>query len=261
MHGNKLMNRSVISNRLRLAVLLTGLTLLATGLFWLAGELLFTHAEAVRVAPAWLIYLLTVGVEAGEYTTIVYIPVFLGLIIIGQWLFLRPRSDWRVQLAESGRPLRTAVATAAFLAMLLSGGLILTLLELFKPGLPGHIFDGLDGNREYTGPLVWFYLTGLLLWLLWAIIFYVYWRQGRQTTRLGRMIAGLLAGSILELFVAIGVYAWNPQKEDCWCARGSYTGLVFGATVMIWLFGPGLLLLFLKKQRDRRARQDATIAP
>jgi hypothetical protein len=68
------------------------------------------------------------------------------------------------------------------------------------------------------------------------------------------MINSLITGSIMDLFVAIGVYAWNPQQDDCWCARGAYTGLVLGATVMIWLFGPGIILLFLRRQRERSAR-------
>lgn len=242
--------------RLRLAVLLSGLTCLAAGLAWLAGYLIISEADtdALTVAPAWLIYILTIGIDDSEDVVIAYTLIFLGLIVATQWLFLRPRGDWRVQLAETGRPMKTAIATAAFLAMLLSGGLILTLLDVFSPDTVTRIFDELDGNGEHSGALIGFYLTGLLVWLLWAFIFYIYWRPGVQATRLGRMVAGLLAGSVLELIVAIGVYAWDPHEEDCWCARGSYTGLVFGATVMIWAFGPGLILLFLKKQRDRQAK-------
>ena len=245
------MKPSTIPTRLRLAVFLTGITCLATGLLWIAGELVFSDTDAVRSAPAWLIYLLTGGYDAGEEIRIAYTLVFLGLIILSQWLFLRPRGDRRVQLSESGRPMKIALVTAAFLAMLLSAGLILTLLEVFDPDITGAIFDGLDGGDRDTSSLIGFYLVCLLVWLTWAVVFFIYWKQDRMITGTGRMITALLAGSILEFFIAIGVYAWNPNKEDCWCARGSYTGLVFGATVMIWAFGPGLVLLFLKKQRDR----------
>ena len=247
------MNFHVLSNRFRLVILLTGLTCLATGLAWLAGSMIITDEGALQAAPAWLVYLLTGGFDAGDDVLIAYYLLFLGLVVIAQWLFLRPRGDWRVQLAESGRPMKTAIVTAAFLAMLLSVGLILTLLDVFSPDTATRIFDELDSNAGHRNALYGFYFTGLLTWLLWAAIFYIYWKPGVRATRLGRMVAGLLAGSILELIVAVGVFAWNPDKEDCWCARGSYTGLVFGATVMIWAFGPGLILLFLKKQRDRQS--------
>ena len=58
-------------------------------------------------------------------------------------------------------------------------------------------------------------------------------------------------GSFLEMFVGIGVFAWNPQKEDCYCARGSYTALIFGGTVLLWCFGPGIILLFLREKYRR----------
>jgi hypothetical protein len=48
------------------------------------------------------------------------------------------------------------------------------------------------------------------------------------------------------------VYVWKTDEDDCWCARGSYTALVFSATVMLWAFGPGLLFLFLREARYRR---------
>jgi hypothetical protein len=66
------------------------------------------------------------------------------------------------------------------------------------------------------------------------------------------MARGLIIGSVLELIVAAGVFIWKTDEDNCWCARGSYTGLVFGATVMIWAFGPGLLFLFLREQAYRR---------
>ena len=38
----------------------------------------------------------------------------------------------------------------------------------------------------------------------------------------------------------------HGQDKHCYCARGSYTGLVFGGTAIIWLLGPGVFLLFLR---------------
>ena len=63
----------------------------------------------------------------------------------------------------------------------------------------------------------------------------------------GRIIRGLIAGSILELFVSIPIFV--TRQDDCYCARSSYTGLVFGATALLWAFGPGVLLLFLREKR------------
>ena len=244
---------SNIVYRLRWAILLIGLTSIATGLFWLFQGLLVHIEEIIPIVPAWFTFLLTGGEEGifGEEGMLkdyegrsIPITFFLGVILLAQWLFLRPRQDWQVKLAETGRPMKTARAVAAFMAMLLSIGVIATLLEIQTSE------DWLETIDFPSG----LYAVMLFFWVMWAVVFYVYWKEGERLTQLGDMIRGLVVGSFLEFFIAIGVYVWNPHNENCECARGSFTGLAFGATVMIWAFGPGLLLLFLKKQRDKRKR-------
>jgi hypothetical protein len=70
----------------------------------------------------------------------------------------------------------------------------------------------------------------------------------------GRVIRGLIAGSVLELFVAVPIYA--TRQDECYCARGSYAGLVFGTTVLLWAFGPGVFLLFVKEKHRREKLLD-----
>ena len=43
----------------------------------------------------------------------------------------------------------------------------------------------------------------------------------------------------------------SKDDNDCYCATGSYTGLILGGTVLLWTFGPGLVLMFLR-EKDRR---------
>jgi hypothetical protein len=166
-----------------------------------------------------------------------HVALFFGVLLLSQWLFLRPRRGWSVRLSETARPMRTAVPAAAVMAMMLSLAWIATLLEWI-----GLWDEAVDGDRWRVFPLgVW------IAWLLWAAVFFAYWRKGTRFEQLRKMAKGLIVGSVLELFVATGVFLWNKDDDDCWCARGSYTGLVFGATVMIWAFGPGLLFLFLRE--------------
>lgn len=206
------------------------------------------------VAPEWFIYLLTggedglfklLGFDQGRIDNAVTLTLFLGFILLTQWLFLLPRRHWRVRLAQTGRPMGTSVLTAALMATLLSVGMGATLLDLSSRNW-----------LEQIGSLTGFYTILLVLWLLWTIVFFLYWRSKDRLTRLSWMLNCLITGSIIDLFVAIGVYAWNPQQDDCWCARGAYTGLVLGATVMIWVFGPGVLLLFLHRQQIQKERNN-----
>ncbi|MGC8540669.1 MAG: hypothetical protein ACP5QA_08580, partial [Phycisphaerae bacterium] len=73
-------------------------------------------------------------------------------------------------------------------------------------------------------------------------------------TQLERTLRVLFAGSILELLVSAPVHVMvlrSKSKGECLCETGSYTGLVLGGTVLLWTFGPGIVLLFLHEAARR----------
>lgn len=169
--------------------------------------------------------------------------LFFGLLFLSQWWFLRPRSGRTIQLNTTGKPLKSAVIIAAFMAMFLTVGVLACVLEIFQKWKtffsPDH------------GMIVW--ISMLLIWFAWAGIFYVYWRQGDRYTQFGKMIRGLVAGSVIEAVVAIPVHIVATRKTQCYCEHGSYTSLVFSGTVLLWAFGPGIYLLY-KREKYRQQR-------
>jgi hypothetical protein len=222
-------------------LLVLALTCLLLGLWWIAGPLLPSNSEPTAVPIFWWLPtgLLNFVLPEEASESAVYgfhLAVFLGGMFLTQWMFLRPRRGWTVRLGETARPMKTAVVAAAFMAMMLTVGALATLLEL------ADLWDDAIED-EWMVPV-----ASSVVWIVWALVFYAYWRKGTRFDQLTMMAHGLIVGSVLELLVATGVYVWKPDSEDCWCARGSYAGLVFGATVMIWAFGPGLLFLFLREQ-------------
>jgi hypothetical protein len=175
-----------------------------------------------------------------------------GLLVVGwllttQWMFLRPRRGWSAQLSERGRPLRSAILAAAFVATLITGGLVYSLLELAKPFA-----------RETWA---WFELPILAIWAVWALVFLRNWGRGSRYDQLDRMTRRLLAGSVLELLVAIPADVVAARKEDCYCTRGTYWGIVMGGIALLWSFGPGVVLLFFRAKVDREKRTDGHHRP
>ena len=154
--------------------------------------------------------------------------------------------------------MKRAVFGASLMAALLTIGALVTLLEL-----PGWWQELLESDwwklSQFVPSAFWPGLVALAIaWLIWSVIFYIYWRRGDRYTQLHRMTQGLIAGSILNFMVSLAVQIAtgpannqpvNPSKgEDCYCARGSYTGLVFAGTVLLWAFGPGIVLLFARER-------------
>lgn len=234
------------ASRLRLMLLILGVLCWIPAIFWLFNPLW----------PQWHI----VGGETGtglvgvmliewdERPYLIACCVYLGLFLLSQWLFLSPRGPFRINLAATGRPLKLSVIIAALMAALLSFGLIASLLEI--PNWWMRFFGGnSDGDHR-----VWLWIILAACWLFWSIIFFLFWRTGDRNTQLSRMLRGLFAGSILELLVAGPVQVWilrRHEEHECYCARGSYTGLIFGGTVLLWVFGPGLALYVLREKQRR----------
>lgn len=246
-----------IAYRLRWLVLIVGLLCLAAGVFWLTNPLW----------PQWEVFSGPMDIGAGLMGVMGwwfadqgtpklfdhgYGPVlagYLGVFLLTQWLLLAPRRDWQVRLARTGRPMKRAVISAGLIGAVLTVGLFATIMEVGGWWL--DFIRGADGPDE---PQCWLPLCAMAIaWIAWSAVFFVYWRQGDRYTQLGKMIRGLLAGSFLELIAATAVYAWDPhEQQECYCFRGSYTGLVLGGTVALWCFGPGIVLLFMREKYRRR---------
>lgn len=227
----------MLARRLRFALLVLGLALTAGWLLWV----LWPEAwEDVVDPPAGLLGTPIVLADGEEEYRAFAFP-FVGIVLLTQWLFLRPRRGWTVRLGEHGRKLGLAAFGAAFAAALLTAGLVATLLEI--PDWWTELYE--EGGMA---PLL---LAVLGLWVLWTVVFYAYWRAGDESTRLTRIVRGLVAGSFLEILVATPVHITCYKRDDCYCARGSYTGLVFGGTALVWAFGPGIVLLYLHERKRR----------
>ena len=174
--------------------------------------------------------------------------IVIGVIFLLQWLFLRSGKNWKIRLTTEGRPLKTSIFAAGLMATLLTTGGITLLLELpdwWQP-LQG---DKNGGFYTYSIPIIWAVM--LVIWAIWAWIFFIYWKQGDRYTQSGKMIRGLVAGSILEIIVAVPVHIWATRQRECYCCRGTYTTLILASTVLIWAFGPGIILLYMREKYRR----------
>ncbi len=176
---------------------------------------------------------------------------FLGIFLLMQWLFLSSRGSWRLRMSLEGPPPRRAALAAGFMGMLLSIGLIATLMELPDWWLRFTARDGADGKSGQHFGVVWIIM--IAFWVFWTFVFHRYWKSLDRYTALRKVIRWLIAGTILELIIAAPAHAiiLNERGGDCYCARGTWTGVAFGATVALWLFGPGAFLLFLREKRRR----------
>lgn len=245
-----------LAYRLRWWILIVGLMFMAAGVAWVILPVWPGMGRDENMMGIWgtpaMIPLTDMVDNIFGTEKIAYafnIVLYIGAFLVTQWLFLRPCRGLSVDLTRSARPTKRSVIVAALMATLLSIGGIATLLQIpnwwrivLKYTSPG----GTDGDHDFPHFGVWIAMA--LMWAGWSWVFFKYWRQGDRYTQFGKMIRGLVAGSVLEMIVAGPVQAFSYSEEDCYCCKGSYTGLIFGGTVLMWAFGPGVVLLFLREK-------------
>ena len=170
---------------------------------------------------------------------IIHVCLIWAFIFFAMWWFLAPRRNWLKIMSTPATPMKRAICIASLLSTMLSLGIFWLIIELC---------DAEPDASTITFSVV-SYGSFLLIWGIWAFIFYKYWRQGDRYTQLGKMTRGLFAGSIAESIVSVIVFATNPHNNDCYCFRGSYFSLIISLTVIFWCFGPGLVFLYMRERR------------
>ena len=223
------------------------------GVWWILG-VLWDKGAGLAGTPsiAFPLPLHPLVKEMDRVGYVVFVIIYLAVFFLSQWFFLCPGRMWKMKVQAEGRGMKLSAIGAAFAITLLSVGLLYSILDLLA-----------EVQFEDSAPYfscAWFSLNYILLfiplavWCFWSVIFCIYRRQMDHYTWVGKVLKALIGGTILEVFVSVPVYA--TRQEDCYCVRGSYAGLVFGATVLLWVFGPGVFLLFLREKQRREKLLD-----
>jgi hypothetical protein len=248
MKGRIMIRARKIAASFRWLLLVFWILGIGLGIWWTFGVLLDKGAGLMGTpAIAFPVPLYPALREMDRLHYLIFVAFYLGLFFLSQWFFLRPRRIWKIKVQPEGRPMKLSAIGAAFAVALLSIGLFYSLLDL----LPKAAFE--DGPPYFACKWFSYHHTLLFvppaLWCLWSALFYIYQRERDHYTWVGKVLRALVGGTILELFVSIPIYV--TRQEDCYCVRGSYAGLVFGTTVLLWAFGPGVFLLFIREKHRR----------
>lgn len=190
--------------------------------------------------------------------------VWIGVSLLGQVLLLLVPV-----VAAEGRPQRrrrlfVPVITSAFLLALVCVSAVTSIAA----GIWGDHVDKLfsvfgdDDNRKVTASIVYFVVT----WTVWALVFRRFLKTTDPDALIRRLMRWLLAGSILELLVAVPSHVIVRHRNDCCAPFVTFWGIATGLTVMLMAYGPGVYFLFAKRMRDLRskmaeARQPSTGNP
>ena len=132
---------------------------------------------------------------------------------------------------------------AAFLLTVLVVALLFSLLELFRQ----------DSDTAYKTWMLWTFIG--VNWIGWSIAFLVTYAQHDRYTFAQKLLSALFRGSLLEFLVAIPSHVIVSRRPGCFVGTLTGLGVSSGIAVMLWAFGPGIILLFLRNKYKGQSRQ------
>jgi len=141
-----------------------------------------------------------------------------------------------------------AIASALMTALLILGASL---------SLSEALFDGSSSDLLYQVPLG----IALASWLLWSIVFFRWGRSMEPRDWVTRTSRLLFRGSILELLIAVPSHVVARSRD--WCCAGVMTafGLMCGTAVMLFSFGPAVLILFLQRWKKIHPPEQSAAGP
>ncbi|MEY3027296.1 MAG: hypothetical protein RLZZ238_2193 [Planctomycetota bacterium] len=162
----------------------------------------------------------------------------------------------RPALVEEGHSLRATVVAAIVLAVLLSGGLLLVAMQavILAFGAPDEAsFEAIADHGIELPVTTGFLAAWGAIALGWTMLL---WRAGasRNPAAIARFARWLLAGSAIELTLAVPLYLMARRREDCYCSLPTFWSILAGTTALFWLCGPFAALFLTREFRRGWAR-------
>lgn len=181
-----------------------------------------------------------------EWLTWIVVAIAVG----AQALLLFLSVDTSRKRLKPRQHILVSIATAAFLFAILTFAAIFSLYVVFWSKTP-ELIKPLFNLGSATTTFAWL----AVLWLFWAILFYLYLRESRRL--ITRLVSWLLAGSVLELLIAVPCHVIVRHRDECTAPAVTSFGIVTGIAIMFLSFGPSVLFLY-KKRLDGYKRGAST---
>jgi len=130
----------------------------------------------------------------------------------------------------------------------------LIMLLLLAGGILAAVWETIENTNDLTDPatIIAFVSPVGVIWLAWAIIFGYYTVRGGRANFMNRLARSLVAGSILELLVAVPAHVLARARNYCCAGFGTFWGIAAGISVMLFAFGPAVFVLFARRYGDLR---------
>jgi len=210
--------------------------------------------EPLRRRPRWVYAIL-----------IVYALLILGLILLMVIPLAEKRDSLLIPVAVSIAVLMIGQTSLIFVPVRVASRRPLTRRSLWFPLIGSGLMAGIlvfGGGialwewLKFTSDASGWIVVGIAAfsWALWSLVF---WRLSASTdpaSIASRLHRYLLAGSVLELLVAVPTHIVVRRRTECCAGIATGIGICAGVAVMLLAFGPSIGFLYYKRWKQVRGK-------
>ena len=189
--------------------------------------------------PHWMF--LSVNALSGELFWTIFV---IAITFISQAVFILIPGTINLCRPIRRRRLVAPVIIASLMMTVLIIALFVSIIELLNIGGASWL--------NYVS----FLIIGLS-WIGWGIVFFIRYKETERYKALKGLISTMIAGSLIELLAAIPSHIIVSRRPGCFVGIGTACGIGGGIMVMLWAFGPGIILLFLREKRKAELGHNA----
>jgi len=131
--------------------------------------------------------------------------------------------------------------------------------SLMMTVLIGAIIISIVGLLDVQGEDWFVYLFWIVIgltWIVWGIFFFIRYKDTGCYKTLKKLISTIIAGSLIELLIAIPSHLIVTRRGGWFVDLLTACGVTGGIAVMLWAFGPGIILLFLYERYRKELQQN-----
>ena len=213
---------------------------------WLRSDMLTLRWVFLGLYVALLGFFIVMAIASFEIAPL----ICLGIFFVAQALFILGSGTMQLCRPIKRRRLLmpTLVAGTMMTALLL--GFALAMVELFK----------IDGSNDWITIAFWTFIA--LSWIGWGVLLFFRTRDLPRYRAMSKLTTYLFAGSLAELLAAIPAHLIVSRRPGCLVGLLTMLGIVAGCGVMIFAFGPAIVLLFLRpRYRAETALPQVPLCP
>jgi hypothetical protein len=157
-------------------------------------------------------------------------------------------------------PVRAAghksVPRAAVIAPVIVSGFLMAVLLI---AIAGALYEFLTNSLPESGAVgVGVIACGLSFWIGWTIAFWVLSRKGDPLSTVMGQARWLRRTSLLAFLIAVPTHVVVRNRDNCCGGVGTFPAVACGLAILVFSFGPGVLLLYFARWKriapDREGR-------